>query len=155
MFPSFHFSSVAQLCLTPWTAACQVSLSIMNSWTLLKLMVIESVMPFNHLILSCPLVLLPSIFPSIRVFHNDSIICIRWPNIGVSSSASVLGIYNFLDEISRSQISHSIVFYYFFTLITEEVFLISLCSSLELCVQMGIFLLFSLPLASLLFISYL
>ena len=139
MFPSVQFSSVAQLCLTPWSAACQVSLSIMNSRSLLKLMVIESVMPFNHLILSCPLVLLPSIFPSIRVFHNDSVICIRWPSIGVSASASVLGIYNFLDEISS--LSHSIVFYYFFTLITEEVFLISLCSSLELCVQMDIFLL--------------
>ena len=110
-------------------------------------MVIESVMPFNHLILCCPLLLLPSIFPNISVFPNDSVICIRWPSIGVSASASVLGISNFLDEISS--LSHSIVFYYFFALITEEGFLISLCSSLELCIQMSIYLLFSLPSASL------
>ena len=62
---------------TPWTAACQASLSITNSQSLLKLMSIESVMPFNHLI-CCPLVLLPSIFPSIRVFSNESVLCIRW-----------------------------------------------------------------------------
>ena len=146
MFPSVQFSSVAQLCLTPWTAACQVSLSIMSSWSLLKLMVIESVMPFNHLILCCPL-LLPSLFPSIRVFPSDSVICIRWPSIGVSVSASVLDIYNFLDEIFS--LSHSVAFYYFFALITEEGFLISLFSSLELCIQMSIYLLFSLLLASL------
>ena len=146
MFPSVQFSSVAQLCLTPWTVACQVSLSIMSSLSLLKLMVIELVMPFNHLILCCPL-LLPSLFPSIRVFPNDSVICIRWPSIGVSASASVLDIYNFLDEFFS--LSHSIVFYYVFALITDEGFLISLCSSLELCIQMSIYLLFSLLLASL------
>ena len=73
-------SSVAQSCLfvTPWTAACQASLSIANSWSLLKLMSIESVMPSNHLILCRPL-LLPSIFPSIRVFSNESVLHIRWP----------------------------------------------------------------------------
>ena len=65
---------------TPWTGARQASLSITNSWTLLKLISIESVMPFNHLILCCPLLLLPSIFPSIRVFSNESAVCIRWPN---------------------------------------------------------------------------
>ena len=64
--------------VTPWTAALQASLSITNSQSLLKLMSIESVMPFNHLILSCPL-LLPSIFPSIRVFSNESVLPIRWP----------------------------------------------------------------------------
>ena len=64
---------------TPWTAACQASLSITNSQSLLKLMSIESVMPSNHLILCCPLLLLPSIFPSIRVFSNESALCIRWP----------------------------------------------------------------------------
>ena len=63
---------------TPWTAACQSSLSITNSWTLLKLMSIESVMPSNHLILCRPL-LLPSILPSIRVFSNKSVLHIRWP----------------------------------------------------------------------------
>ena len=63
---------------TPWTAACQSSLSITNSWTLLKLMSIESVMPSDHLILCRPL-LLPSILPSIRVFSNESVLHIRWP----------------------------------------------------------------------------
>ena len=66
---------------TPWTAACQASLSITNSWSLLKLMSIESVMPSNHLILCCPLLFLPSIFPSIRVFSNESVLHIRWPKL--------------------------------------------------------------------------
>ena len=65
--------------MTPWTVACQASLSITNSGSLLKLMSIESVMPSNHLILCRPLLLLPSIFPSIRVFSNESVLCIRWP----------------------------------------------------------------------------
>ena len=64
---------------TPWTAAHQASLSITNSQSLLKLMSIESVMPSNHLNLCCPLLFLPSIFPSIRVFSNESVLCIRWP----------------------------------------------------------------------------
>ena len=79
-----HFSSVqslsrVRLFATPWTAACQASLSITSSRSLLKLMSIESVMPFNHLILCHPLLLLPSIFPGIRVFFSDSALCIRWP----------------------------------------------------------------------------
>ena len=65
--------------MTPWTAARQASLSIANFQTLLKLMSIESVMPSNHLILCHPLLLLPSILPTIRVFSNESVICIRWP----------------------------------------------------------------------------
>ena len=65
--------------VTPWTAAHQASLSITNSWSLLKLMSIESVMPSDHLILCRPLLLLPSIFPSIRVFLNKSVLCSRWP----------------------------------------------------------------------------
>ena len=64
---------------TPWTAAHQASLSITDSWSLLKLMSIESVMSSNHLILCCPLFLLPSIFPSNRVFSNESVLHIRWP----------------------------------------------------------------------------
>ena len=79
----FHFSSAAQSCqtleVTPRTAAGQASLSITNSWSLLKVMSIESVISSNHLIVCCPLFLLPSIFPSIRVFSNESILCIRWP----------------------------------------------------------------------------
>ena len=62
-----------------WTAACQASLFITNSQSLLKLMSIKFVMPYNHLIFCHPLLLLPSIFPSIRVFSNESILCIRWP----------------------------------------------------------------------------
>ena len=65
--------------MSPWTAACQTSLSITNFWGLLKLMSIDLVMPSNHLILCCPLLLLPSIFPRIKVFYNESIICIRQP----------------------------------------------------------------------------
>ena len=65
--------------MTPWTAARQASLSITSSWSLLKLMSIESVMPSNHLILCRPLLLLPSIFPSNRVFSNESALCARWP----------------------------------------------------------------------------
>ena len=64
---------------TPWTAAHQASLSITNSWSLPKPMSIKSVMPSNHLILCCPLLLPPSIFPSIRVFSNESVLHIRWP----------------------------------------------------------------------------
>ena len=73
-----------------WAAAHQASLFITNSQNLLKLMSIESVMPSNHFILCHPLLLLPSIFPHIRVFPNESVLCIRQPNIGVSASASVL-----------------------------------------------------------------
>ena len=82
---SFQYVSSVQLlsCVwlfaTLWTAKCQASLSITNSWSLLKLMSIESVMPSNHLILCCPFLLTPSIFPSIRVFSNESVLLIRWP----------------------------------------------------------------------------
>ena len=71
--------SVVSDSATPWTAAHQASPSISNSWSLLKLLSIESVMPSNHLILCCPLLLLPSIFPSIGVFSNEPDLHIRWP----------------------------------------------------------------------------
>ena len=71
--------SRVRLFATPWTAAHQASLSNINSWSFLKLMSIESVMPSNHLILCHPLLLLPSIFPSIRVFSNESVLLIKWP----------------------------------------------------------------------------
>ena len=76
---SVQLLSRVHLFVTPWTVACQASLSITNSWSLLKLMPIESVIPSNHLILCHPLLLLPSIFPSIRVFSNESVLHIRWP----------------------------------------------------------------------------
>ena len=78
----FQFSSVTQSCpalCDPWAAARQASLFITNSRSSLKLMSIESVMPSSHLILYRPLLLPPSIFPSIRVFSNESVLCIRWP----------------------------------------------------------------------------
>ena len=71
--------SHVRLFATPWTAAHQAALPITNSWNLLKLMSIESVMPSNHLILCCPLLLMPSIFPSLSVFSNESVLHIRWP----------------------------------------------------------------------------
>ena len=79
-----------RLSATPWTAAHQASPSFIISWSLLKLMPIESVMPSSHLILCHPLLLLPSIFPSIRVFSNEFTLHITWPEIGVSASSSVL-----------------------------------------------------------------
>ena len=78
-FSSVQSFNCIQLFAAPWTAAHQASLSITNSQSLLKLMSISSVMPFNHLILCHPLLLLPSVFPSIRVFSNESALCIRWP----------------------------------------------------------------------------
>ena len=78
-FSSFQFLSCVQLFVTPWTAARQASLSIAKSQSLLKLMSFEYVMASNHLNLCHPLLLLPSIFPSIRVFSNESVLLIRWP----------------------------------------------------------------------------
>ena len=78
-FSSVHLLSRGRLFVAPWTAARQVSLSITNSRSLLKLMSIKSVIPSNHLILCHPLLLLPSIFPIIRVFSNESVLCMRWP----------------------------------------------------------------------------
>ena len=88
LFPNKHLALVVVIqslshvpvwCETPWTTAHQASLSFTNSWSLLKLMSIESVMPPNHLILCHPLLVLPSIFPSIRVFSNELVLLIRWP----------------------------------------------------------------------------
>ena len=88
--------SHVQFFVTPWTVACQVSLSFTNSWSFLKLMSIESVMPSNHLILCCPHVLLASIFLSIRVFSSDLALHISWPKYWSLALASVLPI-NILD----------------------------------------------------------
>ena len=88
--------------MTPWTAACQASQSIINSWSLLKLKSIKLVMPSRHLILCCLLLLLPSLFPSIRVFSNESGLHIRWPNywsfsfsFSISPSNEYLGLISF------------------------------------------------------------
>ena len=100
-----HFSSVqllsrVQLFVTPWTAACQASLSITNSRSSLKLMSIELVMPSNYLILCCPHLLLPSIFPSITVFSNEPVLFIRWPkywsfSFSISPSNEYSGLISF------------------------------------------------------------
>ena len=89
LFSSVQLLSHVWLFVTPWTAARQAFLSITNSQSLLKLILIESVMPSNHLILCQPLLLLPSIFPSIRVFPNEVVLLIRWPQYwGFSFSIS-------------------------------------------------------------------
>ena len=92
--------SHVQLFANPWTAAHQACLSITNSWSLLKLMSIESVMPSNHLILCCLLLLLPSIFPSMRVFSNESVLCIKGPkywsfSFSISPSNEYSGLISF------------------------------------------------------------
>ena len=105
VFGTVSFSSV-QLCsrvlrfATPWTATRQASLPVTNSWDLIKFMSIESVMPSNHLILCRPLLLPPSIFPSVRVFYNESILHIRWPeylsfSFSISPSNEYLGLIFF------------------------------------------------------------
>ena len=78
-FSSVQLFSHVRLFVTPWTAGCKASLSITNSWSLLKLMTIKSVMPSNHPILCLPFLLLPLIFPCIKVFSKESVLCNRWP----------------------------------------------------------------------------
>ena len=88
-----------QLFVTPWTAECQASLSFAISQSLLKLMSIELEMPSNHLVLCCPFLLLPSIFPSIRVFSNESVLHITWPkywSFSFSPSNEYLGFISFM-----------------------------------------------------------
>ena len=104
-FETFQISSVqllscVRLFATPWTTARQASLSITDSWSLLKLMSIESVMPSNHLIICCPLLFPHSIFPNIRVFSNESVLCIRWPSywsfsFSISPSNEYSGLISF------------------------------------------------------------
>ena len=99
MMSSIQLLSHVQLCATPWTAGHLASLPITNSWCLLKLMSIKSVMPSNHLILCHPL-LLPSIFPRIRVFYNESVLHIRWPkywsfSFSISPSNDYSGLISF------------------------------------------------------------
>ena len=103
-FSYFSLSHV-RFFATPWTAARQASLSIINSRSLLKLKSIESVMPSNHFILYHPLLLLPSIFPSIRVSSNESVLCIRWPeywsfSFSISPSNEYSGLISFIIDWS-------------------------------------------------------
>ena len=99
-FSSVQSFSCVRLFATPWTAAHQAFLSITNSWSLLELISIESVMPSNHLILCHPLLLLPSIFPSIRVIFNESVLPISWPkcwsfSFSIIPSKEILGLISF------------------------------------------------------------
>ena len=99
-FSSVQSLSCVQLFATPWTAAHQASLSITNSQSLFKLMSIKPVMPSSDLILCCPLFLLPSIFPSIRAFSNDSVLYIKWPkywsfSFNISPSNEYSGLISF------------------------------------------------------------
>ena len=96
-FNSVQWFSRVWFFVTPWTAASQASLPITNSWSLLKLMSIESVIPSNHLILCYPLLLLSSILPSMRVFSNESVLCIKWTkNWSLSFSISPSDEYSWL-----------------------------------------------------------
>ena len=102
-FSSVQSLSRVGLFVTPWTTACQASLSITNSRSLLKFMSTESVMPSNHLILCHPLLLSPSIFPSIRVFSNESALLIRWPkywsfSFNISLSNEHTGMISFRND---------------------------------------------------------
>ena len=113
-FNSVQSLSRVRLFMTPWTAAHQASLSITNSRSLFKLMPIKSVMPSNHLILCRPLFLPPSIFPSIRVFSNESVLPIRWPNywslsFSTSPSNEYSGLISFRIDSVQSK-GHSRVF---------------------------------------------
>ena len=107
-FSSVQSLSYVWLFATPWTAAHQASLSITNFWSFLKLMSIESVMPSNHFIFCHPLLLLPSIFPSMRVFSSESVLCIRWPEywsicFSISPSNEYSGLVGSLCSSSDSQ----------------------------------------------------
>ena len=100
LLSSVQSLSRARIFATPWTATQQAYVSITNTWSLLKLTSIESVMPSNHLILCCPLLLPPSVFPSIRVFFNESVLHIRWPkywsfSFSISPSNEYPGLISF------------------------------------------------------------
>ena len=101
--PLVQSLSHVQLFATPWTTACQAFLSFTNTWSLLRLLSIELVMPSNYLILYHPLLLLPSILPTIRVFFSESVLCIRWPkywsfSFSISTSNEYSGLISFRME---------------------------------------------------------
>ena len=105
-----HLLSYVRLFVTPWIAVCQASLSITNSWSSPKPMSIVSVMPSSHLILCHPLLLLPSIFPSIRVFSNESALCIRWPeywsfSFSIGASNEYWGLISFRISLQFKELS--------------------------------------------------
>ena len=126
---SVQLLSHVRLFATPWTAACQASLSITNSQSLLKLISIESVMPSSHLLLCQPLLLLPSIFPSIRVFSDESVLQIRWPKywsfcFSISPSNEYSGLISFrmdwLDLLAVQGTLKSLLFWFRSHLLGED-----------------------------------
>ena len=106
---SVQLLSHVQRFVTPWTAAHQASLSITNSWSLLKLMSIESMMPSSHLILCCPFLFPPSIFPSIEVFSSESVLRIRWPkywSFSFSISPSIIAKFRLkLNKVGKNHLT--------------------------------------------------
>ena len=137
-FSSVQLLRCVRLFATPWTAALQASLSIINSQSLLKLMSIELVMPSNHLILCCPLLLSPSIFPSIRVFSNESALHIRWPkywsfsfSISISHFNEYSGLISFRTDLITLQpkgLSLSLSFFFNWRIIALHNFVV-LCQT--------------------------
>ena len=129
LFSSVHALSRIRLFVTSWTATCQASLSVTNSQSLLKLMSIKSVIPSKHLILCHPLLLLPSVFPTIRVFSNESALRIRWPkywsfSFSISPSNEYSGLISFrmdwLDLLAvqgtlKSLLQHTVQKHHFFS----------------------------------------
>ena len=121
------------LFVTSWTAACQASLSIINSWSLLKLMSIESVMPHNHFILCHPHLLLPLIFPSIRIFSSESIIHITWPkywcfSFSISPSNEYSGLISFRIDWLVSLLSKGLSRVFYNTTVQKHQFFSAQCS---------------------------
>ena len=119
--------------MIPQIVACQVSLSITNSQSLLKLMFIESVMPSNQLIFCCPLLLLPSIFPSIRVFSEESVLCIRWPqywsfSFNISPSNEYAGLTSFrIDWFDLLEVQRNLKGFLFNSTVQKHQFLRAEC----------------------------
>ena len=140
-FSSVQFSSVqfsrVRLFVTPWTAARQASPSVTNSWSLLRLMCMESVMLSNHPILCLPLLLLPSVFPNIRVFSNESVLRIRWPkdwNFSFSISPSneywfPLGLISFRDWFGLLAVRGTLCLAWLAYFVSLDLYL-CLCSSI-------------------------
>ena len=128
-FSSVQLLSHVQLFVTPWTVACQASLSITNSWSLPKLMSIESVVPSNHFIFCCPLLLLPSIFPNIRVFSNKLAFFIRWTkNWSFSFNISPSNEHSGLISFRMERLCFSLILIFTDNLIFPQIIKLFICS---------------------------
>ena len=129
LFSSLQLLSRVWLFVTPWIAACQASLSFTNPWSLPKLMSIESVVPSNHFIFCYPLLLLPSIFPSIRVFSNKSAFFIRWPkNWSFSFNFSPSNEHSGLISFRMDWLCFSLILIFTDNLIFPQIIKLFICS---------------------------